>query len=277
MLHGGDLLILREQVRRSRIKRELARTLLGSASLLVANSKYTARLCLSVLGQLQLLERERCIHTVPLGADPLKFRPGVDPSAVRGRYNLDNRRWLLSVARLTPHKGIDAAIRIVAELGRIYPDLGYLVVGSGEELRPLEELCRKLKVDDRVRFLTTVPDSDLPALYNCADVYVGLSRLMQHRVEGFGISLVEASACGLPVVATRTGGIPDAVRHEETGLLIDADEPEQLMAALRRLLDDRDLALRLGTAGRRAVEAYYNWRRVAGDLAQLGDQAGGFR
>lgn len=274
MLHGGDLLILHDQARRSRVKREVARELLGTASVLVTNSRYTASLCRTILEQLQLDEQERCIHTVPLGADPLKFRPGLDQSGVRSRYNLEGRRWLLSVARLTPHKGIDAAIRMVAELRSIYPDLGYLVIGSGEQLPALQELCRKLGVNDRIRFLIGVPDGDLPALYNCAEVYVGLSRLLQHRVEGFGISLVEASASGLPVVATQTGGIADAVRHEETGLLIDADEPDQLSAALRRLLDDRSLAIRLGVQGRRAVETYYNWGRVAADLADLGQDAG---
>ncbi len=274
MLHGGDLLILRDQVRRSRVKREVARALLDTASLLVTNSRYTSTLCRSVLEQLHLGEQQRRIHTVPLGADPLRFRPGLDQSAVRARYNLDSRRWLLSVARLTPHKGIDAAIRMVAQLSSLYPDLGYLIVGSGEQLPGLEELCRKLRVHDRVRFLTGVPDEDLPAIYNCAEVYVGLSRLMEHRVEGFGISLVEASASAVPVVATRTGGIADAVRHEETGLLIHADEPDQLMAALRRLLDDRELALRLGAQGRRAVETYYNWSRVAADLGHLGQEAG---
>ncbi|HET6836559.1 MAG TPA: glycosyltransferase family 4 protein [Gemmatimonadales bacterium] len=274
MLHGGDLLILRDQARRSRMKREVARALLGTASVLVTNSSYTATLCHTVLEQLRLDEQERCIHTVPLGADPLRFRPGLAQAGVRSRYNLEGRRWLLSVARLTPHKGIDAAIRVVAELRSTYPDLGYLVVGSGEQLPALEELCRKLGVTDRIRFLTGVPDSDLPALYNCAEVYVGLSRLLQHRVEGFGISLVEASASGLPVVATRTGGIADAVRHEETGLLIDADEPNQLSAALRRLLGDRNLSTRLGVQGRRAVETYYNWGRVAADLAHLGQDAG---
>jgi phosphatidylinositol alpha-1,6-mannosyltransferase len=275
LLHGGDLLILRDQIRRSIMKRETARALLGAASLLVTNSKWTADLCRTVLDELQIGQNQRRIRTVHLGADPLVFRPGLDQSPVRARYHLQGRRWLLSVARLTPHKGIDTGIKLLAQLGSTYPDVGYLIVGSGNQLPHLEELSRKLGVSDRVRFLNGVADRDLPALYNCAEVYLGLSRMMDQRVEGFGIALVEASASGIPVLATRTGGIEDAVRHEETGLLVDADRPDQLMTALRRLLNDRGLAAGLGAAGRRAVETYYNWKRVAADLTRLGVEAGG--
>ena len=149
------------------------------------------------------------------------------------------------------------------------------MVGSGEELGALEEQARQLGVGDRVRFLTDVPDRDLPAIYNCAEVYLGVSRLMEQRVEGFGISIAEASACGIPVVAGRSGGIPEAVRDGETGLLVDAERAEAVGDALQLLLDDAALRARLGGAGRRAVETYYNWDRVAGDLARIGHEFAG--
>jgi phosphatidylinositol alpha-1,6-mannosyltransferase len=121
-----------------------------------------------------------------------------------------------------------------------------------------------------VRFLTEVPDRDLPAIYNVAEIYLGVSRLMEQRVEGFGISIAEASACGIPVVAGRSGGIPEAVRDGETGLLVDAERADEVAEAVGRLLDDRELRGRLGAAGRRAVESYYNWDRVARDLERIG-------
>ena len=121
-------------------------------------------------------------------------------------------------------------------------------------MRRSQAEARELGVADRVRFLTDVPDRDLPALYNGAEVYLGVSRLMEQRVEGFGISLAEASACGVPVVAGRSGGIPEAVRDGETGVLVDAERPEAVAEALGRLLDDPALRARLGAAGRRAVE-----------------------
>jgi phosphatidyl-myo-inositol dimannoside synthase len=272
ILHGGDLLILQRQACHSLFKRRAAATLLQSASVLVTNSTWTANLCRDLLEELEIRVRPDQVRTVPLGADPNLFRPGLDQSQVRARYHLNGRRWLLSVARLTVHKGIDTALRVLAGFGDRYPDLGYVVVGSGDGLSQLEALARELGVRDRVSFLGSVPDHDLAAIYNCAEVYLGLSRIMAENVEGFGISLVEASASGVPVLATRTGGIPDAVRDGETGLLVDADQPEQISAALRLLLDDRVLACRLGAAGRRAVESFYNWDRVASDLARMGHE-----
>jgi phosphatidylinositol alpha-1,6-mannosyltransferase len=274
LLHGGDLLILRQQAQRSGLKRRAARALLDSASVLVANSAWTQDLCRSVLEQLELKFASDRVQTVPLGADPDLFRPGLDPAGVRARYGLDGRRWLLSVSRLTQHKGIDTGLRVLAQLRRDYPDLAYAVVGSGSELPSLENLARTLGIADRVRFLTEVPDRDLPGLYNCAEVYLGLSRLMEQRVEGFGISLVEAAACGIPVVAGRTGGIPEAVLEGETGLLVDPQQPDDICRALRALLDDRALAARLGSGGRRSVETYYNWNRVAADIARIGHELG---
>jgi phosphatidylinositol alpha-1,6-mannosyltransferase len=272
LLHGGDLLILQHQVHQSLLKRRTARALLASAAVLVANSRWTRDCCLTLLSELEIEPAESQVQVVPLGADQVFFRPGVDTAAVRERHGLGAGRWLLSVARLARHKGIDTALRALSQLRDRYPDLRYAVVGSGEELGWLEGEARQLGVADRVRFLTHVPDHDLPAIYNCAEVYLGASRLMEQRVEGFGISIAEASACGIPVVAGRSGGIPEAVRDGETGLLVDAESPGAVSDALRLLLDDSTLRARLGGAGRRAVETYYNWDRVAGDLARIGHE-----
>ena len=272
LLHGGDLLTLRHQVSRSYTKHRVARSLLDSAALLVCNSGYTAALCRSILGDLRMTAPQDRVHTVPLGADPEVFRPGLDPREVRRRYGLARRRWLLSVARLTRHKGIDTGIRVLAQLVPEFPDLGYAVVGSGDDLPELESLGRGLGVADRIKFLGQVPEADLPGVYNSAEIYLGLSRIMPERVEGFGISLAEAAACGLPVIAGSSGGIPETVEDGVSGLLVSPEQVNQVSAAVRSLLNDRALASRLGAKGRERVERYYNWDRVAAELAKLGHE-----
>ena len=274
LLHGGDLLILQHQVHRSAVKRRAARALLTSAAVLVANSQWTRDRCVHLLGELDVEPTPEQVRVVPLGADHEFFRPGVDATTVRRRYGLEEGRWLLSVARLTRHKGIDTALGALARLAPEFPDLRYAVVGTGEAREALEAEARQLGVGERVRFLTEVPDRDLPALYNTAEIYLGVSRLMEQRVEGFGISIAEASACAVPVVAGRSGGIPEAVRDGETGLLVDAESPEAVEAALRRLLRDEGMRRRLGEGGRRAVEEKYNWDRVVADLVRIGREIG---
>ena len=215
------------------------------------------------------------VRVVPLGTDPDFFHPGIDTSGVRSKYDLEPGRWLLTVTRLVPYKGVDTVLRALATLGAEYGDLRYVVVGSGDALAELKALAKKLGVAQRVRFLTEVPDADLPALYNLATAYVGLSRQSGLDVEGFGISFAEASACARPLVGARSGGIPDAVADGETGLLVDAEEPDEVVQALRRLLNDNRLATALGREGRARVERFQNWDRVTRDLRAIAHEFAG--
>ncbi len=273
LLHGHDLLSTRQRIGQSRIKRTTARTLLGSAAVLVANSQFTTGLCRDLLDELDLGDSIGRLHTVPLGTDPSRFRPGLDTAAVRARYNLPPGRWIVTVARLTPHKGIDTALRVLAALGPAYADVRYLVVGFGDGEESLRAMALSLGLSDRVHFITNAADQELPSLYCMGSVYVGLSRRSALMVEGFGISFTEASACGLPVVAGRSGGTADAVRDGETGILVNPDRVADVVDGVRALLDDREMSARLGAAGRRAAETYFNWDRVVADLRRLADAA----
>ncbi len=129
------------------------------------------------------------------------------------------------------------------------------------------------KIADAVRFVGNVPDDDLAALYNAAALYLGVSRRADgSRVEGFGVALAEASACGVPVIAGNSGGLPEAVKDGETGLIVEPDNLDAVTEALERLLTDQLLARRLGQAGRKAVETSYNWDRVIRDLREIESQ-----
>jgi len=269
LVHGTELLLLQAKMRRSRFKWWTARQLLGGASVVVANSRWTADLARSVLGALGRPALARDVRVVPLGTTPSHFHPGIDPRPVRAKYGLDGGPWLLTVSRLDTHKGIDTAIRALPAVRAAFPTVRYAVAGVGSRRPEFERLVATLGLGDAVRFLGFVADDELPALYNAADLYVGASRRYDLLAEGFGIALVEASACGLAVVAGNSGGVPDAVRDGETGLLVDPDDPAAVTAGITRLLGDPALRRRLGDAGRRAVETYYNWDRVARDLIAI--------
>jgi phosphatidyl-myo-inositol dimannoside synthase len=272
MLYGTELLLLRVRMRDSWIKRRVARALFGPAAVLLTISRFTRDLASETLAELGFADGEIDIRTVPLGTDPDRFRPGIDTMAIRHRYGLNGGRWLLTVARIAAHKGIDTALLVLDVLRHEFPDLKYAVVGSGVKLGEYEALARRLGVGDRVRFLTSVPDADLPGLYNCAELYLGVSRPVELMIEGFGISLSEAAACGIPVIGGRNGGIPDAVREGETGLLVDATSTAEVTEAVRLLLKDRELAQRLGQAGRAAVESFFNWDRVTQDVFRIAEE-----
>jgi glycosyltransferase involved in cell wall biosynthesis len=144
-----------------------------------------------------------------------------------------------SVGRLDRQKGYDVLLHALAAL----PDAALVLVGDGPEREPLEALARALGLGDRVRFAgwQAEPRRHLTTF----DVFA-----LPSRFEGFPLAIVEAMLAELPVVATAVGSVPEAVREDETGLLVPPDDPAALAAALRGLLAGPSLRLRLGKAGR---------------------------
>ncbi len=268
MVHGGDLLQLRAKYRRSRLKALSARALLGGATFLAANSSWTAQLAEEVLAELQVPAGAR-VRVVPLGTDVARFRPDVDPTPFLARHGLTTGRYLLTVARLVPHKGVDSVIEALARLGPTCADVRYLVIGRGSDGPRLRDLAVARGVADRIVWLEGVSDDELPAAYCAAAVYAGLSRAQGLDIEGFGIALMDAAGAGLPVVAGASGGTAEAVRHEETGFRVPPEDPAAAADALTRLLGDPDLANRFGTAGRAWAVSERNWDRTVAMLREL--------
>ncbi|HTY08051.1 MAG TPA: glycosyltransferase, partial [Candidatus Edwardsbacteria bacterium] len=143
------------------------------------------------------------------------------------------------------------------------PDLRYVVVGEGPDLPRLRSLAGELGVLDRVTFTGRLDDAAVVALYHACDLFLMPSRttLEPPNVEGFGISFLEAAACGKPVIGGRSGGIPDAVIDGITGLLVDPNDPRQIAAAALAVLRDPGYARSLGKAGRERA-AGRSWAAV---------------
>jgi len=139
-----------------------------------------------------------------------------------------------------------------------------VLVGDGPDAGRLRALAGELGVGDRVHLTGHLSDDAIADAYATADLYVGLSRVDNAiNAEGFGISFVEAAASGTPSLAGDSGGVRSAVRHGETGLVVDASDAQAVAAALGTLLTDDACTARMGAAARDAVERHYNWDRVA--------------
>jgi glycosyltransferase involved in cell wall biosynthesis len=161
-----------------------------------------------------------------------------------------------------PHKGIDTAIEAIARLGPGFEDVRYAIIGDGPDAERLSRIIRERGVGARVRFIHGLADSELPSHYRAATLYVGLSRAQGEEAEGFGLSLVEAQACGVPVLGARSGGIADAMREDVTGWLVPPNDPVATAAKFRSILSTPDQLQAAGRAGRLLVERELNWQRA---------------
>jgi phosphatidylinositol alpha-1,6-mannosyltransferase len=203
------------------------------------------------------------IRVIPNGVELKHFTPGEKDPELVGRWGLQGRTVLLTLARLERRKGHDTVIRALPEVLRAVPDAHYLIGGEGEERARLEALVAETGVADRVTFLGAVAEADLCRVYNLADVFVMPNRELDNGdTEGFGIVFLEAGACAKPVIGGRAGGVPDAVADGETGLLVDGNDPDAFAVAAVRLLTDPALRKDMGAAGRRLAETH-TYARVA--------------
>src|SRR5207248_5379254 len=138
--------------------------------------RWTADLARDVLESLGRHALAADVRVVHLGTTPSHFRPGIDPASVRRKYGLDGGPWLLTVARLDFHRGIDTVIRALPAIRAAYPTVRYAVAGIGSRQSSLEALVADLGMGDAVRLLGFVSDEELPSLDNAADVFVLASR-----------------------------------------------------------------------------------------------------
>ncbi|WP_338891599.1 glycosyltransferase family 4 protein [Rhodococcus sovatensis] len=229
-------------------------------------SKYTRGRFASAFGPRAALEH------VPPGVDTDRFKPDASARAeLRARYGLGDRPTVLCLSRLVPRKGQDYLIRSIRGIRARVDGAVLVIVGGGPYEGALRALVRKEGADDHVIFTGTVPSAELAAHHTIADVFAMPSRTRGAGldVEGLGIVYLEASACGIPVVAGLSGGAPETVQQNKTGLVVDGRSVEQITDAIVRILSDRALAASMGNAGRSWVENSWRWDVLAGKLRGL--------
>jgi glycosyltransferase involved in cell wall biosynthesis len=256
LAHGREILAPPSWLRR-RIWPLLLRHVLSSADLVLANGAFTA-------GLVKRAAPQATVEYVPLGVDTRRFCPGDRERSRRTWGAANGARVLLTVARLKDHKAHESVLRALSSLP---PDvrrrITWWVAGRGPEARRLELEARALGVSERVRFLGFVPEARLVELYRAADAFVLCPphSLATRAVEGFGIALLEAQACGVPVIATRSGGIVEAVCDGQGGFLLEPGNLQALRAVLERFVLEPEIFRAQGERGRQRMLQHHDWER----------------
>jgi phosphatidylinositol alpha-1,6-mannosyltransferase len=237
--------------------RRLLRRIAAEVDVLTYLGDYTRKRLATAVGR----HAERLQRLTP-GVDAQEFRPGRG-QRLRHSLGLAGRPVIVCVSRLMPRKGQDVLVRALPVIHQAVPDAALLLVGGGPLRGDLERAVDRGGLRSHVVFTGSVAAEALTAYYGAGDVFAMpcRTRLGGLDVEGLGIVYLEAAACGLPVVAGRSGGAPDAVRDGETGTIVDGASVEQVAAAVVGLLTQPEAAAAMGECGRAWVSDEWSWDR----------------
>jgi glycosyltransferase involved in cell wall biosynthesis len=228
--HGSDIRLLA----RSGLVRLVARKVFAGAAKVTAVSQFLAR------------DIERFLPAVqdatvtPMPVDVRQFSDGLRSAKAEPPR-------ILYAGNLVPSKGVDLLLGAAAELTRRDVKYQLKILGQGPAQKSLQSLAESLRIAPQVSWSPFVPQTQMPSEYGASTITVLPTR---GQAEGLGLTLVEALLAGSAVVGTPAGGIPEVIRHEETGLLARAGDPGDMADQLQRLLTDPDLRMRLSRAGR---------------------------
>lgn len=203
----------------------------------------------------------RAVEVIHNGVDIGAFSPALVDGEARAQLARPDQLIVMSVGRLVGWKGLHVIVQAMVDL----PSAVYVVVGSGPEEGPMRDLASKLGVAERVVFAGRVAHADLPRLLAQADLFVQPSI----GEEAFGISVVEAMASGLAVLASSNGGLPEIVVDGATGLLLTPGDVAAWSGAIRALVTDESRRKSMGNAGRERAHSDFTWAANAARLDSL--------
>jgi len=220
------------------------------------------------------------ITVIPPGVDASRFRVPANRSTLRRELGLANIPTVFTLGRLDPRKGFDlffrAAAKVLDQIGPTKDAQFVLSAGVGEkhdhEIRErdrLSSLVNELGIERSVQWLPVLSQDRLPSYYGASDVFI-----LPSRYELFGIVMLEALACGVPVVATRFGGPPDVIEDGENGRLVDPTDIRATANAVVDLLLHPKERYRMGRRAREQVEQSYSWEALARKHQRLYDADG---
>lgn len=192
------------------------------------------------------------IITIPNGIDENKFKP-IDSSELKKKIGIETDKLILFVGGISKQKGLHILINSFLEIYEGRKDIALLIIGSGPYLNKIKKKINKFRLDNEIVFIDKLQNDELPQYYNMADVLVVPSLGM----EGLPLVVIEAMSCGIPIIASRLGGIPTAIENMKNGILFEPGNALELSEKILELLNNKELADNFGKAGRkRAIEQF---------------------
>jgi glycosyltransferase involved in cell wall biosynthesis len=242
------------------VDQEMLATKLGEADFVVAISRFNREYLKTHVGSWI----EEKTHVIHCGIEPQAYARRGAPAEDAGRFEI------LNIGSLQPYKGQEVLVRACAQLRDQLVPLRCRIVGGGELQASLQHLIGELQLDGVVELCGPKTQSEVAHMLGETSCYAQPSVITATgKMEGIPVALMEALACGLPVVATRISGVPELVRDQETGLLVPPEDPSALADALLAVYRDPDAAGRLGQAGRELVLKEFELKTNVAQLSNL--------
>src|SRR3989344_11411 len=248
-------------------KKPLLKWAYKRADKVVATSNNTKQEILKIIPDLD-------IQVINHGVEFEKFKIPAKVEARQSRQNskfkiLDGLRpYILSVGALKKRKGYEYSIEAFSRVAKKFPDLKYIIVGSGSERENLELRIKNYGLSDRIVFLENIPEEELIAIYQNAELFILLPQDINKDIEGFGLVFLEAAAAGLPVVATRGSSAGDAVLDGKTGFLVPQIDYKETAGIIEKLLSQPDLRNQFSKESLNFAKTM-SWERVARQYGSL--------
>lgn len=250
-VHGVGILSMKKSLF---FKRRLKK-ILKKAQMVIVNSGFSKDLVNSFVKLPD--ENIKIIHPA---VNVKKFSRNMHTEKLRKKLNLANKKIILTVSRIIEKRGHDYIIENLPNIIKKIPNLSYIIVGTGPYEDKLKKLVSKNNLSEHVKFVGFVSDHNLPSYYALCDLYVTVGREIHAKggMEGFGITFIEAGLAGKASVAGNIGGTEDAVKHEQTGLIVDPNDKEKISQAIIDLLSDDQKRNEMGKKAKERAEQHFD-------------------
>ncbi|MCR4263126.1 MAG: glycosyltransferase [Candidatus Roizmanbacteria bacterium] len=256
-VHGSDVFGLKPL-------KWLKRFVLKNCDVCTVNSSYTRNAVLEIYP-------ETPVSIIPMGVDTKQFSPRKKGLHMRKKLNNRGGPILLCIGRLIGVKGFEYAIRSLPYITKEFPETKLVIVGDGPKRDELINLACELNVDTHTKFIHSIPHTELSRIYASSDICLvpSITDPETGETESQGIVVLEAMASGVPVVASKNGGIPDAIIHNKNGILVLSGNEHEISKQVIEILSDSQLSKRLRAEALLTIREKYDWKKVSGKFEEI--------